>query len=476
MDSDNHAKRLKKRLLIEISKLAFNDRLKEDIDKLPVKLFPKNAQNIRCCIHKDRAVTKYRIQAILGFKAEDETDETTSLSEYVEIAKKRQNITESNLTVLSDACSACLKGRHYITNVCKGCVARPCTVVCPKNAISMIDGHAVIDENLCIDCGKCLKVCPYHAIVNIPIPCEDSCPVNAISKDENGLEVIDETTCINCGKCMLACPFGAITEQSQIIDVITKLKSKQKVAALLAPAIAGQFPYDFQKVIAATRKLGFDKVYEVATGAKETAITEAKEFEHKMQEGSEFMTTSCCPAYMEFVEKHSPELKEYVSDTPTPMHFTGKMVKDINNEDIVTVFISPCPAKRVEALKDNTIDYVLSAEEYGSLFVAAEIEIIDCDAEKADIDSEENGRGFPVIGGVLSAVKNYVSNNIEIKPVVIDGLDKNNCAILKSFTKGKCPGNLVEVMSCAGGCVGGVNTIETSVKATYKVSQYKDKQ
>ena len=99
----------------------------------------------------------------------------------------------------------------------------------------------MIDHETCISCGICHKSCPYHAIVYIPVPCEESCPVKAISKDEHGIEHIDESKCIYCGKCMNACPFGAIFEISQTFDVLQRIRKGEKMVAIIAPSILGQF-------------------------------------------------------------------------------------------------------------------------------------------------------------------------------------------------------------------------------------------
>ena len=474
MQIDNNANRIRKRLLIEVANATMNRRLTDDIDRLPLKLFPRNGQNVRCCIHKDRAVTCQRLIAILGHRIEDVTDELKQLSSYAQEAMDRETVSGPILTVIDEGCSACLTGRHFVTNVCQGCVARPCLVNCPKDAIQIVDGHAKIDEDKCVDCGKCLTVCPYHAIVYIPVPCEEACPTGAISKDEFGREEIDYTKCIFCGKCMTACPFGAVMERSQIVDVIRHLKETErthKIVAMLAPALAGQFPNDFLKVAAAVRKLGFDGVIEVATGAKITAEKESREFIERMEKGASFMTTSCCPAYTELVRKHVPELASYVSDTRSPMHYTGAMVKQ-EHPDAVTVFIGPCVAKRNEALSDNSVDYVLTVEELGALFVAAGIEVDDCEPAGFDTPSESTGRGFPVTNGVANAVKAHLPGDVDINPVIVDGLDKKTIRQLAVYAKGRCPGNLVEVMGCQGGCVSGPAVIGKSAVATRRIQKY----
>ena len=123
-------------------------------------------------------------------------------------------------------------------------------------------------------------------MVKIPVPCEEACPVGAITKDEAGKEHIDEQKCISCGKCLASCPFGAIVERSQMIDVLRDIKeSNKKVVAMLAPAIAGQFPGSLNALCGALKKLGFADVIEVAVGADITTQKEAAEFIERMEIG-----------------------------------------------------------------------------------------------------------------------------------------------------------------------------------------------
>lgn len=380
------------------------------------------------------------------------------------------------MTVLQGACKGCVPSSVFVTDLCQGCVARPCKTTCRFGAISIINGKSHIDSSKCKNCGMCINACPYGAITKIIVPCESVCPVDAIKKDESGHARIDFSKCISCGKCISACPFGAIHEKSQIIDVLSRIKEGKNVVAMVAPAIVGQFPYPLTKVRTALLKAGFSDVLEVAEGADITTVTEAEDFKERMEKNEPFMTTSCCAAYNELVKKHIPEIKPFVSETGTPLYYTAEIAKK-KDPDAVTVFISPCSAKRKEAMDNPNVDYVINFEELGSLFVGMKIEINNLEDTEFETKSSKEGRNFPISGGVAQAVKStleYKGDNVEIHPCIINGLNKQSIRELKNFAKtGKCPnGNLVEVMSCEGGCIAGNSALNAQRKAQKQVEDY----
>ena len=305
----NNVMIVRHKLLAKLVNLWKENKLTNEIDRLPIELSPRRSRPLgRCCIHKERAVYKYKLFPLLGFDMTDEADELTPLSEYARHALERKNEQKENiLCVIDEACSSCVQVNYEITNLCRGCVARSCYMNCPKDAIRFRkNGQAKIDHDACISCGKCHQSCPYHAIVFIPVPCEEACPVKAISKDENGIEHIDENKCIYCGKCLNACPFGAIFEISQAFDVLEGIRRGEKMVAIPAPSILGQFNTSIEAVYGALRQMGFADVVEVAQGAMDTVSHEAAELKEKLEEGQPFMTTSCCPSYIELVNKHIP--------------------------------------------------------------------------------------------------------------------------------------------------------------------------
>lgn len=458
MKYQNNANKIRQLLLSKIAKAFYDHKLEESINLIPLEIVPKDSKEaFRCCVYKERAIIKHRIMSILGFGAEDD-DEVSPCSEYARkaIAREIDNTkTKQLLSVLDIACTGCVDSQYLITNACKGCVARPCTLTCPKKAIKVTKGQALIDYDICVDCGKCMQVCPYHAIIRVPIPCEESCPVGAIGKDEFGKAVIDFNKCIYCGQCTTSCPFGAVMEKSLIIDVLTAIKNKKNVVAMIAPAILGnQFNGNLKQIANAIQQLGFTEVWEVAGGADITAQNETREFAERIHKGDKMMTSSCCPAYTMTVKKHVPELQSFVSTTATPMHYTALAVKN-SNPEAITVFIGPCIAKRREAQEDINVDYVLTFEELEALFASKNIDISQCEEIELKNKPSNNGRGFATTCGVTDAILAENNSDLKIRAEFIDGLSKKNIKQLKSYVKNPVNFNFLEVMGCAGGCVGG---------------------
>ena len=465
---------LKREILVRLIKAYLSDNFEENTRLIPYAMRPKNSDvpNYRCCIFKERAILRDRAIAGLGFSIED-TDDSILLSDLAAKAEQRETPDEHPLTVLTTACKGCVPSRIYVTDLCQGCVARPCVNTCKFGAISIQNGKSVIDPEKCKNCGMCVQVCPYQAIQKIIVPCESACPVGAIAKDENGHAKIDFDKCISCGKCASACPFGAVHEKSQIIDVLKQIKAGKKVIAMVAPAMFGQLPCKPQQLKEAILKLGFSDVYEVAQGADVTTKTEAAEFEERLMKGAEFMTTSCCAGYNELVDKHIPDMKPFRSDTKTPLYYTAEIVKR-ENPDAVTVFFSPCVAKKREALQNPNVDYVLNYEEIGAWMVALGIQVAECGESKFKTEASAEGRNYCVTGGVAKAVETLLPEEIPAHVVLVDGLTKQSVKDLKKYAKnGMCElGNLIEVMACTGGCLGGNSTVNAMKPALKQVNAY----
>lgn len=281
--------------------------------------------------------------------------------------------------------------------------------------------------------------------------------MGAIRKNERGVAKIDFSKCIFCGKCFMSCPFGAVMERSQIVAVLLAMKRGEKLVAMVAPAADRQFPGTVEQLLAACIKAGFSDVIEVALGAEKTTEHETAEFLERMEKDSKtFMTTSCCPAYVNLIGKHLPELIDNVSLTPSPMVYTHEIIRE-TNPHAKTVFIGPCVAKRSEARRKG-IDFVLSFEELGAILAGRKIDVLACEAHPIDRPAAATARNFARSCGVTEAVLAEATAKLpgfQLSSKQINGIDRKTCSMLKLYASGKLPANFLEVMACPGGCVNG---------------------
>lgn len=468
---------LKQEVLIKLVEAFFSDNFEENTRLIPYVMRPKGSDvPFRCCIYKERAILRDRVIAYLGYSIEEDNEEK-SLSIYAKESLEREKFDDEILTVIGAACKGCVPNQMYVTNICQGCVARSCQNACKFGAISIVNGKSYIDSSKCKNCKMCMAACPYNAIVKIAVPCEDACPVGAIEKDEEGHAKIDHQKCISCGRCVKRCPFAAINERSQLIDILRRIKNNEKIIAMIAPSIVGQFTGNIYQLKTAMIKAGFTDVYEVAQGADITAKNEAKEFQQRIQNGAPFMTTSCCAGYNQLRKKHLTEINQYASDTETPLFYIAEKLRK-EYPDAKLVFISPCVAKRKEVLENDNIDFIMNYTELNALLIGKKINPEECEETQFDIESSKQGRSFGVTGGVANAVKKASEGEkTDVKPCIINCLNKDSIKQLKRYAQnGICPeGNLIEVMCCEGGCIGGNAVIEEQRKAIKSIQSLVEK-
>ena len=460
LDKNNQYAKIKFKIDTEVMRHLFEGTLVRDADRIPIDIVPSHRVPSRCCIYKERAVVRYRIMALAGYTLEDEDDEYRSLSSFMEEAMEEDKPKLPLFTTIAIGCSSCPKSQYQVSDACRGCFARPCSTNCPKDAIEFVNGKARINSDKCIKCGKCMERCPFHSIVHNCVPCEDSCPVGAVKQNERGISEINSDKCIGCGRCLRSCPFGAIARRSGLLPVGKMLLKGEKVVAMIAPAIEGQFEGSLEQIKKALKAVGFTEVVEVAEGAKITAEREAKELMEKKEKGEGYLATSCCPAWYSLVDRHIPAIRDHISTTLSPMGYTAQICKERFPGHKV-VFIGPCIAKRYEAATKypELIDRVLSYGELASIFAAKGIDVaempLDYTEDEESCRSFEDCREFAVSGGVAECVLDRVDDKSKDKIMKINGIDSKVVRQLKLWPKIQPDADLVEIMCCFGGCMAG---------------------
>ena len=462
-------------MFVEVARVAFeseND-VKDAIEAIPYKITPGDRPIYRESIWRERAICSERVRLSMGLslRPEDVPVHITSGLRESDIADKYYE--PPLMQVIPSACAACAPNLYKVTDNCRGCVAHPCTEVCPKGAVSIVNGRSFIDQSKCIKCGRCKAVCPYDAIAHHTRPCAEACGVKAIESDDLGRAKINNDKCVSCGMCMVSCPFGAIADKSQIFQLIRALKRGDEIMVEIAPAYVGQFGEKATpgRIKAALLKLGFRDVFEVALGADMGAVTEAHHYVEEVASGKQpFMLTSCCPSWAMLAKRYFPETVDKISNALTPMVATARTIKKKHPEARV-VFVGPCAAKKLEASRRTVrsdVDFVITFEELSAIFEAKGIDFEHFDEDEKLNDATGAGRGYAVAGGVSGAIDKCIREyypETEVKIEHCEGLEE--CRKMLLLAKmGKKNGCLIEGMGCPGGCVAGAGTNIPIGKAT----------
>ena len=455
---DTKVQHLKYKVLREVARLAWEDRLLENLMDVPKTIVPGNVPTTRCCVYKERAIVGERVKIAMGGDSHN-----PNIIEVIEIA-----------------CDECPVGGYEVTNACRGCLANRCEDVCRFGAISFDSNHvAHIDKSKCKECGACAKVCPFTAIVSRKRPCQNACKIKAISMNEQKAAAIDNDKCIQCGACVYQCPFGAIMDKSFIVNAIDILKKSKnqdgsenyKVYAIVAPSISSQFSYaKLGQVVTGLKTLGFRDVIEAALGADMVALEEAKELSEKG-----LLTSSCCPAFVRYIKTAFPNLVEHISHNMSPMAVLAKYIKE-TTPGAKVIFIGPCTAKKAEAQLESVkpyVDTVLTFEELQALFDSRDLDLSSLEEGVLD-NASYFGRIFARSGGLTDAAAQAMKEqniDFDIKPVVCDGIEACRMALLK-LNKGVLDGNFIEGMACIGGCIGGAGCLTHGEKNKAEVDKY----
>ena len=469
---------IRKNVFTEVARLAYAGNGYERVDELPYIIVPGDQPLHRESVFLERAIASERVRLAMGLNIRPVQTRHLMTEGMDQAAIAEQYYEPPLINIIPYACHACPTNQYRVTESCQNCLAASCQKVCPKGAISFVNGKSHIDPEKCIKCGKCAKACPYHAIIHLERPCQVACGMDAIGSDEHGRAVINQDKCVACGQCLVSCPFGAIVDKGQIFQIIQSILQGDQVIAIVAPAFVGQFGKDStpEKFTSAMKLLGFDHVVEVAVGADMCTIEEAKDFMEKVPAEQDFMATSCCPAWHSMVHKLFPEQSKNISMTLTPMVFTARLMKK-KYPGCKVVFVGPCAAKKLEAIRADIrsdVDFVLTFEELMGMFQAKEVDFAAIAEGESMKEGTAAGRGFAVSGGVAGAVADLIHKtnpDMEVKTARAEGL--RECRKLMTLAKaGKYNGYLLEGMACPGGCVAGAGTLLPVELATTVVGRY----
>lgn len=393
-----------------------------------------------------------------------------------------------------------------------------------KHQIDDLSPSIVRDFNKCILCRRCVSVCKKVQEIGA-IDCINRGFNSCISTV--GDNSLNDVNCTFCGQCIEACPVGALREKDSIKEAWEKLKDPDTyVIVQTAPAVRVALGEEFGmpigtnvtgKMVAALKRLGFDKVFDTNTGADFTIMEEGTEFIQRLNENYNLpMITSCSPGWVRYVEANYPENIKYLSSCKSPHEMFGALIKtyyaeknNIDPEKIYVVSVMPCIAKKYERqrteLKNNgmyDVDCVLTTRELARMIKQANIEFSELENEEFDNPmGEATGAGaiFGVTGGVMEAALRTASEILsgeeledidfkqvrgeegirrailkigerDIKVVVANGLG-NAKIIMEEIKSGKADYQFVEIMACPGGCImGGGQPIKNSkIRATVDV-------
>ena len=433
------------------------------------------------------------------------------LSHSARVTEARKVIVELLLSNHPDDCLYCVRnGNCELQHLSGELCVNERRIKGKKNSQPVdTSGVSIIrDQEKCILCGRCIRVC------------EEVTGVACIDFSKRGSETIVSTafnkgintsSCVNCGQCIINCPTGAITEKSHFAEVKDALAdSKKTVIVQYAPAVSVSIAEKFGmkpgkdisgKLNAALRRMGFDYVFDTSFAADLTIMEESSELISRIKENKTLpLITSCCPAWVKYAEEFYPEFIPNISSCKSPQQMAGAVIKSyfadikkLNKEDIYTVSVMPCTAKKFERQREemtdkgiSDIDAVLTTRELIKLLKLFGINLNEIESETVDNPlgiRTTAGKIFGASGGVAEAalrsayymltgeelkkykisdlrgMKGYKETRLKIGDLdlgiaIVNGLG-NAKKLLEEIKAGRNDIQFIEIMACPGGCVGG---------------------
>lgn len=427
------------------------------------------------------------------------------------VRKSRKTTLELILSTHDRKCLSCIRsGTCELQQLCKEFGVDDESRFDGANPVHEYDDsaiHMIRDNGKCILCRRCVAACQAQHI-------------SVIGANARGFDThigsaferpLDSVACVSCGQCIVNCPTGAIYEKDDTAKVLEAINDPEKfVVVHTAPSIRVTLGECFGmhigtnvqgKMVAALRRLGFDKVFDTDFGADLTIVEEANEFLGRVQNGGVLpMITSCSPGWIKYCEHYYPDMLDHLSTCKSPQQMSGAIIKTwyaekmgIDPKDIVVVGIMPCTAKKFETKRDDQaasgypdVDYSLTTRELGRMIESAGIYFKHLPDEEFDNplgDSTGAAVIFGATGGVMEAAlrtaveklsgeelksldftevrgtdgikeASYTVNGMEVKVCVVSGLANAN-TIMEKVKNGTADYHFIEIMGCPGGCVNG---------------------
>lgn len=379
---------------------------------------------------------------------------------------------------------------------------------CSHYEIDNSSPHMVRDNNKCIVCRRCVAVCEKIQGIGVIGANERGFGTNIACAFDMGL---GDTSCVSCGQCIAVCPTGALMEKDYTNEVFAAIEDPDKyVIVQTAPAVRAALGEEFGlpigtnvqgKMVAALRRLGFDKVFDTDFSADLTIMEEATEFLDRVQNGGVLpLITSCSPGWIKYCEHYYPDMLDNLSSCKSPQQMFGAITKTyyaekmgIDPKKIVMISVMPCTAKKFEIGRDDQnaagvpdVDISITTRELARMIDRVGLNFTSLPDEDFDNPlGESSGAAviFGATGGVMEAAlrtavetltgeqlksldfadvrgtkgikeATYHVAGMDINVAVASGL-ANARKVLDDVKSGKANYHMIEIMGCPGGCVNG---------------------
>lgn len=477
--------------------------------EIPTLCFLKDTNEIAACRICTVEINGGRLAASCVYPINPGMEVKTNTPSLREYRKKTLQLILSNH---DRSCLSCVRsGNCELQTLCKELGVDADDYFDGDKTPSVLDesaAHMVRDNSKCILCRRCSAVCEKVQGIGVIGPNERGFATFIGSAFDMGL---GETSCVSCGQCIAVCPTGALYEKTSIDEVAAAIADPAKhVIVQTAPSVRAALGEEFDypigtnvegKMAAALRRLGFDKVFDTNFSADLTIMEEAHEFIGRVQNGGVLpMITSCSPGWVKYCEHYFPDMTENLSSCKSPQQMFGAIAKSyyaekmgLKPEDIVSVSIMPCTAKKFEIGRDDQdangvadVDYSLTTRELAKMIKQAGIRFNNLPDEEFDAPlGIYSGAGviFGATGGVMEAAlrtavetltgeelkklefsdvrgtagikeATYRVGDMDVKVAVASGLG-NARELLNKVKSGEADYHFIEIMGCPGGCING---------------------